>query len=202
MLTYAWQVHARQPGACVPCVLRPLYPLELVVPPAASNNSANKHSTSSTSGSTSGGGGGGGGSSSSSSRSSVLLNRRPVPALAQPAAAGTQFSCFTGTKVQVLTQKARPVEPRELAHAACTGTQFTCFTGTKVQILTQKADSTLALKCLRLLTRCGAFRRGRSWWLLPRSTSHGTCRRRLPQANTLLRLARTRGRQVASLVAP
>jgi hypothetical protein len=39
---------------------------------------------------------------------------------------GTQFTCFTGTKVQLLTQKA------------LLGAQFVCFTGTKVQILTQK----------------------------------------------------------------
>jgi hypothetical protein len=45
---------------------------------------------------------------------------------------GAQFTCFTGTKVQILTQK--------LAEEAPTlGAQFTCFTGTKVQILTQKA---------------------------------------------------------------
>ena len=39
---------------------------------------------------------------------------------------GTQFTCFTGTKVQLPTQKAM------------LGAQFVCFTGTKVQILTQK----------------------------------------------------------------
>ena len=46
----------------------------------------------------------------------VCGEARPVP-LTCPAA-GTQFTCFTGTKVQI---------PEE-------GTQFTCFTGTKVQI--------------------------------------------------------------------
>jgi hypothetical protein len=45
-------------------------------------------------------------------------------------AGGTQFTCFTGAKVQILTL----VEKR--AGATGRGPQFTCFTGTKVQILT------------------------------------------------------------------
>jgi hypothetical protein len=45
---------------------------------------------------------------------------------------GTQFTCFTGTKVQTLTLKRQ-----RLALLESLGTQFTCFTGTKVQILTQ-----------------------------------------------------------------
>jgi hypothetical protein len=45
-------------------------------------------------------------------------------------AGGTQFTCFTGTKEQILTL----VEKR--AAAAGRGPQFTCFTGTNVQILT------------------------------------------------------------------
>ena len=44
----------------------------------------------------------------------------------------TQFTCFTSTTVQILTQKA---------HASDAGTQFTCFTGTKAQILTHKAPT-------------------------------------------------------------
>jgi hypothetical protein len=51
---------------------------------------------------------------------------------------GTQFTCFTGTKVQILTHakstSTDAAHPQEIL-----GTQFTCFTGTKVQILTQKA---------------------------------------------------------------
>jgi hypothetical protein len=54
--------------------------------------------------------------------------------------AGTQFTCFTGTKVQFLTQleylSARRQHQRH-ARAPHTGTQFTCFTSTKVQILTR-----------------------------------------------------------------
>ena len=41
---------------------------------------------------------------------------------------GTQFTCFTGTKVQILTQKASCATRR--ASAREQGTQFTCFTGT------------------------------------------------------------------------
>jgi hypothetical protein len=39
----------------------------------------------------------------------------------------TQFSCFTGTKVQILTPEA-PARVEQVP-------QFTCFTGTKLQIL-------------------------------------------------------------------
>jgi hypothetical protein len=44
----------------------------------------------------------------------------------------TQFTRFTGTKVQILTQKA----PQGMT--VLLNIQFTGFTGTKVQILTQK----------------------------------------------------------------
>jgi hypothetical protein len=46
-------------------------------------------------------------------------------------ASGTQFTCFTGTKVQILTAeelRGRQADERQ--------PQFTCFTCTKVQILT------------------------------------------------------------------
>ena len=43
-------------------------------------------------------------------------------------AGGTQFTCFTGTKVQILMQ---------LRQAELGKRQFTCFTGTKVQMMTQ-----------------------------------------------------------------
>jgi hypothetical protein len=47
---------------------------------------------------------------------------------------GTQFTSFTGTKVQSLTQQLQlPIASVAVMHI---GTQFTCFAGTKVQILT------------------------------------------------------------------
>jgi hypothetical protein len=67
--------------------------------------------------------------------------------------AGTQFTCFTGTKVQALTPKelqdcSRPtmtsltcvlrVCQRVARRVAAEATQFTCCISTKVQILTQK----------------------------------------------------------------
>jgi hypothetical protein len=78
---------------------------------------------------------------------------------------GTQFTCFTSTKVQILTQKAdskifrtpereklhydeeekREAEELEKSVERHSGTQFTCFTGTKVQILTQQALQPLLL---------------------------------------------------------
>ncbi len=65
------------------------------------------------------------------------------------AAAGAQFTCFTGTKVQILTQKAVVAlaagagigVARSLDDYLHIGTQFTCFTGTKVQILTEAAPA-------------------------------------------------------------
>jgi hypothetical protein len=56
---------------------------------------------------------------------------------------GTQFTCFTSTKVQKLTQKALLVRssliPEELGRIdyLLYDTQFTHFTSTKVQILTR-----------------------------------------------------------------
>ena len=47
--------------------------------------------------------------------------------------AGTQFTCFTSKKVQILTQKTLLA-----AQTPPTPTQFTCFTSTKVQVLTRK----------------------------------------------------------------
>ncbi len=50
-------------------------------------------------------------------------------------ASQVQFTCFTSTKVQILTRRRRVA-----------GTQFTCFTSTKVQLLTRR--------------RCGKGERG------------------------------------------
>ena len=47
---------------------------------------------------------------------------------------GIQFTSFTGTKVQSLTQQLQlPIASVAVMHI---GTYFTCFAGTKVQILT------------------------------------------------------------------
>jgi hypothetical protein len=69
----------------------------------------------------------------------------PTPEALQASRAGhsqcTQFTCFPGTKVQMLTLRAcRRKGPA--IRSACgalfdTGTKFTCFTGTKIQILTR-----------------------------------------------------------------
>jgi hypothetical protein len=58
--------------------------------------------------------------------------------------AGTQFTGFTSTKVQILTQQEQTNKtPAELLTKAerksIKNAQFTCFTGTKVQILTLHA---------------------------------------------------------------
>jgi hypothetical protein len=55
---------------------------------------------------------------------------------------GTQSTCFTSTKVQILTHTLNPhrarIQTRSAATAAATttGTEFACFTRTTVQILT------------------------------------------------------------------
>ncbi len=54
----------------------------------------------------------------------------------------TQFTCFTGTKVQILTpEELRRGATQVAARAgdAFTCTQFTCFTGTKLVLLMQVA---------------------------------------------------------------
>jgi len=63
-------------------------------------------------------------------------------------APGTQFTCFTGIKVQILTEWRQyhasvhspgpPIASGESGRLDL-GTHVTCFTGTNVQILTQKA---------------------------------------------------------------
>jgi hypothetical protein len=54
-------------------------------------------------------------------------------------ATGTQFSCFTGTKVQILTLRGGLRTRGSVAAeaGAGAGAQFTCLTGTIVQILTR-----------------------------------------------------------------
>ncbi len=61
--------------------------------------------------------------------------------------AGAQFTCFTGTKVRILTElHPAAVAGGALARAAAHAQQCTCFTGTKVRILTE-----LHLRLLRVL---------------------------------------------------
>ncbi len=58
-------------------------------------------------------------------------------AAAGEGATGTQFTCFTGTKVHILTQKryaAVTTAADGRPPGAPQGTQFTCFTGTKVPV--------------------------------------------------------------------
>ena len=58
---------------------------------------------------------------------------RALEAAEKRAAAGTEFTCFTSTKVQILTL----CDGGRAGGSACvfSGTQVTCFTSTKVQIL-------------------------------------------------------------------
>jgi phosphoglucomutase len=64
---------------------------------------------------------------------------------------GTQCTCFTGTKVRILTQKAvvGPA-PEKMTDVMVQKTQvlslLALFTGTKVQILTQKAQTISGIK--------------------------------------------------------
>ena len=58
---------------------------------------------------------------------------RALEAAEKRTAAGTEFTCFTSTKVQILTLCGGG----RAGGSACvfSGTQFTCFTSPKVQIL-------------------------------------------------------------------
>jgi hypothetical protein len=97
----------------------------------------------------SGGGGGGvgdeggghaGAASASASGSSAHAAAGTEGLAADAEHPGTPCACFTGTKVQILTQK----ECGGVGHGRrrhlrrVLGTQCTCFTGTKVQILTRR----------------------------------------------------------------
>ena len=67
---------------------------------------------------------------------SVLVEHRR----AQASATGTQFTCFTGTKVQLLTLLRAFGDRVPHAHAPARSVsriQFTCVTGTKGELLTQ-----------------------------------------------------------------
>jgi hypothetical protein len=63
-----------------------------------------------------------------------VLGKRPFEEMASAGgqAGGAHFTCFTGTKVQILTH----FEEMASAGGQAGGAHFTCFTGTKVQILT------------------------------------------------------------------
>jgi hypothetical protein len=66
--------------------------------------------------------------------------------------AGSQFTCFTSTKVQILTPEALCVAVTFGARVCGKetlppGTQFTCFTSTKVQILTARLSSLRCSHC-------------------------------------------------------
>jgi hypothetical protein len=68
---------------------------------------------------------------------------------------GTQFTCFTGTKVQILKNRWGSLAATVSARKG-EGTQFTCFTGAKVKILTRSAVVVLrsAAYSVYLLYRC------------------------------------------------
>ena len=71
-------------------------------------------------------------------------------------ALGTQFTCFTSTKVHILMQKALLVP----LLVALSWIRFTCFTSTKVHILMQKAllvPLLVALSWIRTLDTLAPF---------------------------------------------
>ena len=125
------------------------------------------------------------------------------------ARAGTQFTCFTSTKLQILTPGAddsqRPRDPRQVRRR---GTHFTCFTGTKVQILTpeelharQRRKSARSLRRLRpsgrrLATRRQAKKNKNNHQFTCVASTKAHCLRRLRLS---ARLLATRGQEGASL---
>jgi hypothetical protein len=67
--------------------------------------------------------------------SEPLHGARPRTLPRATSAVGTQFTCFTSTRVQILTVEASPSSPNG------NESQFTCFTSTKVRMLTHLASS-------------------------------------------------------------
>ncbi len=57
----------------------------------------------------------------------ILVIRKTPPEGADSLPSGTQFTCVTGTKVQILTPNRKT--PPEGADSLPSGTQFTCVTG-------------------------------------------------------------------------
>jgi hypothetical protein len=81
------------------------------------------------------------GASSSSSSSSAPAGSCELDGSTRRALLGTNFTCFTGTTVHILTHSC---ELDGSTRRALLGTNFTCFTGTTVHILTQIALPDLA----------------------------------------------------------
>jgi hypothetical protein len=66
----------------------------------------------------------------------LKFNDHTDKSLAYPTSvAGAPFTCFTSTKVHILTQKVSS------AYLRCWYSVYLCFTSTKVQILTQKVSA-------------------------------------------------------------
>ena len=70
------------------------------------------------------------------------IEARACGGMRKPARAGTQFTCFTGKKVQILTHEGclRHTRASQLQQQLQASSEFTCLTGTKVQILTPFAS--------------------------------------------------------------
>jgi hypothetical protein len=113
----------------------------------------------------------------------------------------TQFPCFTGTKVQILTHRRAACCGRQAVVAFACGafsraTQFTCFTGTIVQILThRRAPCCVQHACSRatqftcftgtkvqILTRRMLW--ATSWWRLRAALLAACASSRSPHATT------------------
>ena len=92
----------------------------------------------------------------------ALVERR------EASATGTQFTSFTSTKVQMLTQththaatdvvafEVQAEMDLQLEARVYEGTQFNCFTSAKVQILTQRVRSQSGICETKHAGRCSA----------------------------------------------
>ena len=130
---------------------------------------------------------------------------------------GTQFTCFTGTKVPILTELSTS---GKLGTRRCTDTHFTCFPGANVQILTDffvctsgklgtrrctnrnTQRSNWTTPCLSLTacvcrssprtSRCWRSRSGLTTQLTPRPPSRASCRQCVYVYILILRCWRSR----------
>ncbi len=85
-----------------------------------------------------------------------ILALRELVEMSKHSGGGPQFTCFTGTKVQILALR----ELVEMSKRSGGGPQFTCFTGTKVRILTQLLAQLSRRSCWSYIhTHCASRRK-------------------------------------------
>jgi len=127
----------------------------------------------------------------------LLAHNKPATGSAH--VTGTHFTCFTGTKVRILTKLARALQPNLVFGY---NYHFTCFTGTKVRILTKLARAlqpnlvfgyNYAPVAYSVKPRAGGSSVEDTRWLSDSALSARVCRASASLYNTLVVTAGGRG---------